>query len=64
MTEYSMPTIEINRDVCTQCEQCIDDCPCEAFKHDDGGISWVSRACVGCGICSDSCGSGALTITY
>jgi len=52
----------VDRQLCTGCEQCVQDCPYDAIRleaRSDGRPTLVARVdplrCVSCGICSASC---------
>jgi ferredoxin len=48
----------------TACSNCIDVCGTGAIKSDGEGISVEPYLCQGCGSCSSSCPSGAITYAY
>lgn len=53
---------EIDPDLCTGCETCIDICQMEAIKLKDN-ISTVDRnRCIGCGVCVPQCPSEAIQL--
>ncbi|MDY0267017.1 MAG: 4Fe-4S binding protein [Methanimicrococcus sp.] len=55
--------VKIDRDECTGCGLCIDECPSEALSLDSEGISVVDAdACVECGACIDVCPVAAITL--
>ncbi|MCL2141704.1 MAG: 4Fe-4S binding protein [Methanimicrococcus sp.] len=57
-----MPAI-VDRDECTGCGLCVDECPSEAISLDDEGFSKVDAdECVDCGACVDVCPTAAITL--
>ena len=46
---------KIDADKCTGCESCIDSCPSEAIKMENGKAVIDNDACVDCGVCVDEC---------
>lgn len=53
----------INRDECSGCGLCVDECPAEALSLDDEGISVVDAdECVECGACVDVCPNVAIKL--
>lgn len=51
----------INPELCTQCEECVDACPCGAII-DKGKYSEIDQeACADCGACLDVCEFGAIS---
>ncbi len=53
----------IDKDECTGCGLCVDECPSEALSLNDDGISTVDAgACVDCGACVDVCPVAAITL--
>ncbi len=48
----------------TACTNCIDVCATGAIKSDGEGVSVEPYLCQGCGSCSSSCPSGAMTYAY
>ena len=46
---------KIDADKCTGCEACIESCPSEAIKMEDGKAVIDNDACVDCGVCVDEC---------
>jgi len=54
-----IPTIDRNE--CTGCGICVDDCPAAAITLDDAGIAVIDTdACTECDICFDSCPAAAI----
>jgi len=53
----------VREDACTQCGECLKvDCPAIVPLWDDGQLSniAISNECIGCGLCSQSCGEHAI----
>lgn len=45
----------INREMCTGCEICVDECCVDAIAMDDG-VAWIDESiCIRCGVCHDVC---------
>jgi len=50
--------VEIDKDLCSGCANCITDCPMDANKINEKGISEVDLGyCIGCGVCIPNCPS-------
>ena len=46
---------KVNTEVCVGCGACVDACPAETIKLEDG-VAVVSEAdCLECGVCVDEC---------
>ena len=55
-----MPAV-VDREKCTGCESCVEICPVEAIKVDEGKAK-VGDECVDCGQCVDECPSKAIEV--
>jgi len=55
----AVPTI--NSDICAQakCKLCLSICPYDAIVEEEDKIKIISSMCMGCGICTATCASGA-----
>ncbi|MDR0767280.1 MAG: 4Fe-4S binding protein [Methanosarcinales archaeon] len=52
----------VDRNECTGCGICVDDCPAAAITMDDADIAVIDKdACTDCGICISSCPAEAIT---
>ncbi|MEN6387238.1 MAG: 4Fe-4S binding protein [Phycisphaerales bacterium] len=51
---------KVNEEKCTGCESCVDACPAEAIKINDGKAVVDADTCVDCGVCVDECPIGAI----
>jgi ferredoxin len=57
-----MPSV-VDRDECTGCGLCVDECPSEAISLDEEGIAKVDAdECVDCGACVDVCPTASITL--
>ncbi len=45
-----------------ECRLCVNHCPQECVEYKDDGIAINEERCTGCGICTNACPSGALTM--
>lgn len=52
----------IDRDLCTGCEECIDICPMDAIKPEDGLAQVMEQRCIGCGLCVPTCPVEAISM--
>lgn len=46
---------QIDRDLCTGCETCLDRCQVDAIEMDDGIAALLEKKCIGCGLCVTTC---------
>ena len=58
--EWKMAAV-VNKETCVGCGACVDACPCDAIKVEDG-IAIVSDDCAGCGACADACPTESITV--
>ena len=45
----------VDKEKCTGCESCVETCPVEAIKMEDGKAVVDKEKCVDCGQCVDEC---------
>lgn len=58
-----MYLIEVDKDKCTGCEECVNVCPSECFEMQDGKSEPVNAdACVFCESCVEACPESAVTV--
>ena len=56
-----MPT-KVDKEKCTGCESCVEDCPSEAISMADEKAEIDADACVDCGVCVDTCPAEAISM--
>ena len=56
-----MPT-KVDKEKCTGCESCIEECPSEAIKMVDDKAEVDVDTCVDCGACVDACPAEAINM--
>lgn len=52
----------ISRNICTNCQRCLQICPQNAIKKQDGFCSIVTKNCIGCKKCFEICPSQAISM--
>lgn len=62
--ENSYGKIEVDRQKCTLCKECIKECVVGAIKQEDSKIIIDNKACIYCGNCIDACKNDALINTH
>jgi Fe-S-cluster-containing hydrogenase component 2 len=55
-------TAVVDKDKCTGCETCIDECPASAITLNGDKAKVDKELCVDCGSCVDVCPSEAITV--
>jgi formate hydrogenlyase subunit 6/NADH:ubiquinone oxidoreductase subunit I len=59
-----MYLVEVDKEKCTGCEECVNICPSEVFEMVDGKSEPTNAdACVFCESCVDGCPEGAVTVS-
>ncbi|MBN1264715.1 MAG: 4Fe-4S binding protein [Anaerolineales bacterium] len=53
---------QVQEDLCSGCESCVDICPFEAISVADGLAQVDQARCMGCGVCVSQCTQGALEL--
>jgi electron transport complex protein RnfB len=53
---------QINPDLCTKCEVCIERCQMDAIKQGDPAMEIIEGRCIGCGLCVASCPTEAISM--
>ncbi|WP_418791856.1 DUF362 domain-containing protein [Phosphitispora sp. TUW77] len=51
----------VDKEKCIGCGQCVDVCPVEAIKIENG-IAVVSDECIECGACESECPENAISL--
>ena len=46
---------KVDKEKCTGCESCVEECPSEAIKMVDEKALVSDDDCVDCGVCVDAC---------
>jgi len=59
--DYVMPA-QIDKEKCTGCETCVEECPSEAISMDDGKAKVNPEVCIDCGVCVDACPEQAISM--
>ncbi|MHC4618721.1 MAG: indolepyruvate ferredoxin oxidoreductase subunit alpha [Planctomycetota bacterium] len=54
-----MPAI-VDKDKCSGCESCVDECPSEAISMVEEKAAVDAGTCVDCGVCVDTCPAEAI----
>ena len=52
---------KINKDECTGCEECVDNCPAEAISMKVGVAEINPDECTECGECVETCPAEAIS---
>jgi len=53
---------KVDKEKCTGCESCVEECPSEAIKMVDDKAEVGVDDCVDCGVCVDACPVEAITM--
>jgi ferredoxin len=53
---------KIDKEKCTGCEACVEECPSEAISMVDGKAEVEPDACIDCGVCVDACPVEAISL--
>lgn len=53
---------KVNKDECTGCGTCVDECPSEAISIQDDIAVVDADECVDCGACEDACPTEAISV--
>jgi len=61
---FSNHFAEVDRDLCSGCETCLDRCQMGAVTMDADGAAAINLdRCIGCGLCATTCPEEAITLT-
>ncbi len=59
-----MYKVEVDKEKCTGCEDCISICPVDVFEmQDEKSVPVNEEECIGCESCVEACEQEAITIT-
>jgi ferredoxin len=53
---------KVNKEKCTGCETCVEECPSEAISMADGKAVVDVDTCIDCGVCVDACPVEAISM--
>ena len=53
---------EVDKNKCTGCESCVNECPSSAISMDNGKAKVDPDSCVDCGVCVDTCPVAAISL--
>ena len=53
---------KIDKEKCTGCESCVEECPSEAITMVNEKAQIDADACVDCGVCVEACPSEAISL--
>ncbi|MHC4623938.1 MAG: indolepyruvate ferredoxin oxidoreductase subunit alpha [Planctomycetota bacterium] len=53
---------KVEKEKCTGCESCVDECPSEAIKMASEKAEVDVETCVDCGVCVDACPVEAISM--
>jgi len=60
-----MPVVDINRELCSACNLCLDICPMDVLRTAEGGAPVITYGedCQSCHLCGRYCPEGAIVLT-
>jgi Fe-S-cluster-containing hydrogenase component 2 len=53
---------KVDKEKCTGCESCVEECPSEAIKMADDKAQVDVDSCVDCAVCVDTCPAEAINM--
>lgn len=53
---------EVDKEKCTGCETCVEECPSDAISMADEKAVVDAEKCIDCGVCVDACPVEAITM--
>ena len=53
---------KVDKEKCTGCESCVEECPSEAISMDEEKALVNPEACIDCGVCIDACPEQAISM--
>ncbi len=58
-----MPAVLVDKEACTGCGTCVENCPSDVFEIQEGiAVPVEEEACIGCRLCESQCPEGAITV--
>lgn len=60
-----MPILEIHRELCNNCNTCVEVCPLDVLRESEEGCPLIAyrEDCQSCYLCKLSCTAGAIVVT-
>jgi len=59
----NVTTLNLNKDICTNCGMCINVCPQEVFEFNNSRLVIIDKdRCMECGACEKNCPVNALSV--
>jgi len=58
----SMYVVTVDEELCTGCGECVNACPAQIFRIENGKAAVSSDECLGCQGCVSVCPAGAIKV--